>query len=392
MTELKAFPGRVTEAPRAILSRASWAAEARAALRPGALVTRSLLRGQRARYVRGGQFFRVEHSRHCGAGQLKLAGRRSRDTAAAGPSAGGWGTRPWVGPRRPPPAPHPPTLLPDKRRSAATLWRAAHARRRASRGATHRLPAAPPFPPRPLVVCRREDVLRCSSCSSREVPQLWSAAEETALARRGDAVWPASSSLSPRSFRATSRLSEGVEERARLCCDGHRRLLSYAARDRHADWRTGQRPCPPMSAPCCTCRDTEAAPAHAAARPAAPFAYDMDRCLHAIEQAPTAVRACFRMCQMGCGACLGGRRSFGVSPRRCRGWVGVSSFCVLSFSWLCRLHDYEGTCHIVANGTTVGQPAAPLATSHGYIPVCRGDGRRCSDGAVRLQLPLLAGD
>eukprot|EP00962_Isochrysis_galbana_P012197 scaffold3448_cov107-Isochrysis_galbana.AAC.3 len=29
--------------------------------------------------------------------------------------------------------------------------------------------------------------------------------------------------------------------------------------------------------------------------------------------------------------------------------------------------------------------------SHGYLPVCRGDGR-CSDGAVRLQLPLLAGD
>eukprot|EP00962_Isochrysis_galbana_P031659 scaffold10307_cov120-Isochrysis_galbana.AAC.6 len=48
------------------------------------------------------------------------------------------------------------------------------------------------------------------------------------------------------------------------------------------------------------------------------------------------------------------------------------------------------TYHLVANGTTVGSGTA-RPPSHGYLPVCRGDGR-CSDGAVRLQLPLLAGN
>eukprot|EP00962_Isochrysis_galbana_P049059 scaffold20662_cov101-Isochrysis_galbana.AAC.3 len=34
---------------------------------------------------------------------------------------------------------------------------------------------------------------------------------------------------------------------------------------------------------------------------------------------------------------------------------------------------------------------SPPPPPHGYLPGCRGDGR-CSDGAVRLQLPLRAGD
>eukprot|EP00962_Isochrysis_galbana_P004829 scaffold1320_cov113-Isochrysis_galbana.AAC.8 len=36
-----------------------------------------------------------------------------------------------------------------------------------------------------------------------------------------------------------------------------------------------------------------------------------------------------------------------------------------------------------------GTAFPPPPPSHGYLPVCRGDGR-CGDGAVRLQLPLPA--